>query len=85
VHGDIFDEVVRLVIVAILGVFSFFFRRLIRDLDTARNDLQIHRENNRRDFKEVNEKLIKLDKRLAIITERDRLRRLEDYERDPDD
>ncbi len=58
---DKFDEIIRLFIVALLGIFSLFFRRLIRELDDAKKEIQ------------------ELKTKVAVITDRDRMRRLEDY------
>jgi hypothetical protein len=57
-----FSQIVRLIIVAILGVITFFLKRILGDLDNVR--------------KEVEELKIKV----AVILDRDRQHRLEDYD-----
>jgi hypothetical protein len=74
VHEPIFDQVTGLIVLFVLGAFTLFFRRLIGDLDAARKAIT-----------ELDEKLQILDRRVAVIIERDRNRRLQDYENDYND
>jgi heme/copper-type cytochrome/quinol oxidase subunit 2 len=62
VHTDVFWNVVQLVIVGILGVISYFVKRIIKQLDDMEEDVQ------------------ELKIKVAIILDRDRRRRLQDYE-----
>lgn len=61
-HGDIFPQIVQLVVVGILGVITYFIKRIIKQLDDM-------------------EKTVKeLEIKVAIILDRDRRRRLQDYD-----
>ena len=60
-HGDIFPQIVQLVVVGILGVITYFLKRVIKQLD------------------DVEETVKELEIKVAIILDRDRRRRLQDY------
>lgn len=61
-HGDIFPQIVQLVVVGILGVITYFLKRVINQLD------------------KMEEEVSELKIKVAIILDRDRRRRLQDYE-----
>lgn len=61
-HGDTFSQVVQLVIVGILGIITYFVKRIIKQLDDVEEDVE------------------ELKIKVAIILDRDRRRRIQDYE-----
>jgi hypothetical protein len=80
VHGASVDQVTGLIVLFVLGAFTLFFRRLIRDLDDATKAIAELRDETRKDIGELRDEVHLLGLKVARITERDRNRRLSDYD-----